>query len=76
MMIKIAEKIKKIKWVNFLVLAIIFVALMVAITRYNKNYVAAIPLVGDEPTYMAMADSLVTFKTFNLVNEDFLSFIP
>lgn len=54
---------------NWLIVLIIFSAIFAIINKFNNNYAKAIPLIGDEPSYMAIADSLTTFKTFNLYQE-------
>lgn len=60
---------KKTKLLNILILIFIFGVLVYSSSRYNRNFQAAIPLVGDEPSYMVMADSIISFKTFNLKQE-------
>ena len=57
------------KIINILGLVIIFGGLFLFVSKFNRNFNYAIPLIGDEPSYMAMADSLVNFGTFNLKQE-------
>lgn len=54
---------------NWLIILLIFSSVFVVIHKFNKNFAKAIPLIGDEPSYMAIADSLVSFKTLNLHQE-------
>lgn len=48
---------------------ILCIGLFVFMAKFNRNFSYAIPLIGDEPSYMAMADSFANFKTFNLKKE-------
>lgn len=50
-------------------LIIIGVGLFGVMVKFNNNFSKAIALIGDEPSYMAMADSLIHFRTFNLKQE-------
>jgi len=53
-----------------LIIVLIFTGLFIFLAELNPRFSRSIPLIGDEPTYLAIADSLKTFKTVNLVQEE------
>lgn len=57
------------KLIFWLLILVIFGSVFLFIFKFNRNYSQAIPIIGDEPSYMAIADSLVHFKTFDLGQE-------
>lgn len=50
-------------------MTLLFAAIFASIAKFSPNARAAIPLVGDEPSYMGIADSLYHFHTPNLTSE-------
>jgi len=71
---------RKTRIIQTVFIGAVFLVLFLFNLRWDRRFINTIPLVGDEPSYMSIADSLATFKTANLIQEQntkhFLNFFP